>query len=138
MGGCWAVREHLKTIRCPGQPQWPHRQKRYPDACVFVYVHTGVCGPGVCAQMHVHIDKHIGACICVCSQSVFPDPGTLVCHVQLFETPWTIAHQDPLSLVFSRQENWSAFPFPSQGIFLTQGLNPGLLHCRQILYCLSH
>ena len=25
-----------------------------------------------------------------------------------------------------------------QGIFLTQGLNPGLLHCRQILYLLSH
>ena len=25
-----------------------------------------------------------------------------------------------------------------QGIFLTQGLNPGLLHCCQILYCLSH
>ena len=25
-----------------------------------------------------------------------------------------------------------------QGIFLTQGLNPGLLHCRQILYCVSH
>ena len=25
-----------------------------------------------------------------------------------------------------------------QGIFLTQRLNPGLLHCRQILYCLSH
>ena len=25
-----------------------------------------------------------------------------------------------------------------QGIFLTQGLNPGLLHCTQILYCLSH
>ena len=25
-----------------------------------------------------------------------------------------------------------------QGIFLTQGLNPGLLHCRQIFYCLSH
>ena len=25
-----------------------------------------------------------------------------------------------------------------QGIFLTQGWNPGLLHCRPILYCLSH
>ena len=25
-----------------------------------------------------------------------------------------------------------------QGIFLTQGLNLGLLHCRQILHCLSH
>ena len=25
-----------------------------------------------------------------------------------------------------------------QGIFPNQGLNPGLLHCRRILYCLSH
>ena len=25
-----------------------------------------------------------------------------------------------------------------QGIFPTQGLNPGVLHCWQILYCLSH
>ena len=25
-----------------------------------------------------------------------------------------------------------------QGIFLTQGLNPGLLHCRRVLYQLSH
>ena len=33
---------------------------------------------------------------------------------------------------FSRQEYWSGLPFPSQGIFL--GSNPGLLHCRQILY----
>ena len=28
--------------------------------------------------------------------------------------------------------------FLLQGIFLTQGLNPGLPHCRQTLYCLSH
>ena len=28
--------------------------------------------------------------------------------------------------------------FLLQGIFLIQGLNPGLLHCRQILHCLSH
>ena len=32
---------------------------------------------------------------------------------------------------------WVAIPF-LQGIFLTQGSNPGLLHCRQILYFLSH
>ena len=29
-------------------------------------------------------------------------------------------------------------PFPSPGIFQTQEPNPGLLHCRQTLYCLSH
>ena len=28
--------------------------------------------------------------------------------------------------------------FLLQGIFMTQGLKPNLLHCRQILYCLSH
>ena len=39
---------------------------------------------------------------------------------------------------FSRQEYWNGLPFPSQGIFLTQGLNPGLQHCRQMLYPLSH
>ena len=32
---------------------------------------------------------------------------------------------------------WAAIPF-SRGIFLTQGSNPGWLHCRQILYCLNH
>ena len=39
---------------------------------------------------------------------------------------------------FSRQEYWSGLPSSPQGIFSTQRLNPGLPHCRQILYCLSH
>ena len=53
-------------------------------------------------------------------------------------TPWTVARQAPLSMEFPRQEHWSGLPFPSQGIFLTQGLNVGLLHCGWILYHLSH
>ena len=47
-------------------------------------------------------------------------------------------HQAPLSMGFSRQEYWSGLPFLSTGNFPTQGLNPGLPHCRQMLYCLSH
>ena len=39
---------------------------------------------------------------------------------------------------FSRQEYWSELHALLQGIFPTQGLNPGLLHCRQILYCLRN
>jgi len=39
---------------------------------------------------------------------------------------------------FSRQEYSSRLPFPSPGNFSTQGSNPGLLHCRQMLYRLSH
>ena len=34
-------------------------------------------------------------------------------HVQLFATPWTAAHQDPLSMEFFRQEYWSELPYPS-------------------------
>ena len=30
-------------------------------------------------------------------------------------TPWTVAHQAPLSMGFSRQEYWSGLPFPSPG-----------------------
>ena len=41
-------------------------------------------------------------------------------------------------MAFSRQEYWSGLPFPSLGIFSTQGLNLGLWHCKQTLHCLSH
>ena len=123
--------------------------------------------------------------------------------VQVFVTLWSVAHQAPLSMGFSRQEYWSGWLFPPppgdlpdpgieplsltspalvggvsntsatkvkvaqssptlrphviyspwtspdqnigvgslsllQGIFPTQGSNPGLPHCRQILYQLSH
>ena len=32
-----------------------------------------------------------------------------------FTTPWTVAHQAPLSMWFPRQEYWSGLPFPSPG-----------------------
>ena len=35
--------------------------------------------------------------------------------VQLFATTWTLASQAPLSMGFSRQENWNALPFPTPG-----------------------
>ena len=54
--------------------------------------------------------------------------GKLLSHVRLFATPWTVTYQAPLSMGFSRQECWSGCCSFFQGIFLTQGLNPGLLH----------
>ena len=44
---------------------------------------------------------------------------------------WTVALQDPLFMGFSRQEYWSGLPYPSQGIFLTQGSNLHLLRLLQ-------
>ena len=49
-------------------------------------------------------------------------------------TPWTVAHQAPLSMGLSRQEYWSGLLFPPPGDYP----DPGLLHCRHTLYCLGH
>ena len=40
-------------------------------------------------------------------------------HVWLFATPWTVAHQVPLSMGFSRQEYWSEFLLPSLSSLIT-------------------
>ena len=60
--------------------------------------------------------------------------------VWLFATPWTIAYQVPQSTEFSGKSAGvgTLLHFLLQGIFLTQGSNPGLLYCRQTLYHLSH
>ena len=38
--------------------------------------------------------------------------------------PWSVAHQAPLSMGFSRQEYWSGLPFPSPGDLLDSGIEP--------------
>ena len=44
--------------------------------------------------------------------------------VWLFATPWTVAHQAPLSMGFSRQEYWSGLLFPSPGDLPNSGIEP--------------
>ena len=39
-------------------------------------------------------------------------------------TPWTVAHQAPLPMEFSRQEYWSGLPFPSPGNLSDPGIKP--------------
>ena len=46
--------------------------------------------------------------MCTCVLSHFS-------RVQLCATPWTVAHQAPLSTEFSKQEYWSGLPCPSPG-----------------------
>ena len=41
-------------------------------------------------------------------------------HVRLCATPWTAAHQAPLSIEFSRQEYWSGVPLPSPTLYSTE------------------
>ena len=46
-------------------------------------------------------------------------------HIQLFATPWTVAHQAPLSMGFLRQEYWSGLPVLSPGDFPDPGIETG-------------
>ena len=56
-------------------------------------------------------------CVCVCVLSHFDDD-------QLFAAPWTIAHQGPLSMGFSRQECWTGLPYPPLGDLPDLGTEP--------------
>ena len=48
----------------------------------------------------------------------------LLSRVRLLVTPWTLAHQAPPSMGFSRQEYWNGLPFPSPGDLCNPGIEP--------------
>ena len=75
---------------------------------VYVCVCVCVC---VCARVCVCVCERV----CVCTLS----------HVQLFVTPWSVAHQAPLSVGFSRQDYWSGLPLPSPGDLPNPGMESG-------------
>ena len=49
----------------------------------------------------------------------------MLSHVLLFASPWTIAHQAPLSVEFVRQEYCSGLPLSSPGYLPNSGIKPG-------------
>ena len=48
----------------------------------------------------------------------------LFSRVRIFVIPWTVAHQAPLSVEFSRQEYWTRLPFPSPRYLPNPGIKP--------------
>ena len=56
---------------------------------------------------------HIAICVHAC-----------ISHVQLFVTLWTVVHQAPLSVGFSRQEHWSGLSCPLPGHLPDPGFEP--------------
>ena len=65
---------------------------------------------------------HVMSCVCMIS------------HIWLFTTPWTVAHQAPLSVEFSREEYWSKLPFPSAGDLPDPGIEPTSLESPVFLF----
>ena len=55
-----------------------------------------------------------------------------------FSTPWTVAHQAPLSMGFLSQEYWRELPFPSPGDLPDPGVESMSLHWQADSLPLSH
>ena len=66
--------------------------------------------------------------------SLLPSLMLPLSRIQLFATPWTVTHLLPCPCNSPGKNTGVG----CHGIFSTQGSTPGLLHCRQVLYHLSH
>ena len=62
--------------------------------------------------IYICMYRYVCTCVCVCTV------------VSDFVTLWTVAHQAPLSMEFSRQECWSQLPFPTPGDLPDPGVEP--------------
>ena len=91
-------------------------------------------------QVRAHTDVCIHSVASVLSDSLWPcglQSTRLLCPwdfldkntgwVAISSYLWTVAHQAPLFMRFSRQEYWSGLPFLLPGSFPIQGSNPHLL-----------
>ena len=72
---------------------------------------TFFCGKVTASILRITIELH------ACMPSCFS-------HVRFFANLWTVAHQPPLSMGFSRKEYWSGLPFSPPGNLPDSGIKP--------------
>ena len=66
--------------------------------------------------VHLNLTQH-------CKSTVVSESEVTQSCPTLYD-PWTVAHQAPPSMEFSRQEYWSGLPFPSPGDLPDPGIKP--------------
>ena len=108
-------------------------------SCILILAHTHTQSHSFTfiyslSHSHAHALTILHTCTYSCSHihsfmlaytSLFPYViVVLVAKLCLNVTPWTVAHQSPLSMGFSRQEYWSGLPFPSPGDLPNPGIKP--------------
>ena len=75
-------------------------------------------------HVHVSLDSEAHLSFLSSCTGFHSIKGLSLSLVQLFVTPWTVAHQAALSMGFPRQEYWSGLPFPSPGDLPDLGIEP--------------
>ena len=77
-----------------------------------------------CDPTHCDFLKHLRLLLLLSLLCLVKVKVKSLIRVRLFATPWTVAHQTPPSMGFSRQEYWSGLPFPSKGDLPKPGIEP--------------
>ena len=99
---------NLKNIILSGRSQSP----KYMHVSIHIYIfHKGK----ICIYIYVYTCMYAYMLLLLFSHEVVSNFSV---------TPWTVVHQAPLSMGFSRQEYWSGLPFPSPGELPKPGIKP--------------
>ena len=106
----YSLKTPQRHLLFPLRPRPSHAQKHIPLYCMLTPFRESSWVPRVISSC-LFLPCNI---MCV-SHSVVSDS---------FVTPWTVEHQTPLSMEFSRQEYWSGLPFPSPGDLPDPGIEP--------------
>ena len=89
-------------------------------------------------NLQIHFNPRFLYELCVCVSA------RILSHVQLFATLWTVAHQAPLFMGFSRQKHWNGLPYPptslmsaalAGGFFTTSIIWEALCVCVCVCVC---
>ena len=112
-GRCWAASvKGAGSSRCPPWKSWPR---------------ASLCGWGNNRAWVPSFSPSLGVLSFEIRASAGITGACMLSHfhcVRLFVTPWTVAHQAPLSVGFSRQEYWSGLPCPPPGDLPDSGIKP--------------
>ena len=92
---------------------------------IGIEIRCGTHSRPVVLQTTLLLSLDISFLIYACAQ--------LLSYVQLFATPWTVAHQAPLSMGFSRQDYWRGLPCCLPGDLPDPGMEPA--SPASLLYC---
>ena len=114
--GRWAI-----SRRPAGGLTWAFSRVCWKDPLLTPFIMRVGFQPQSPPQLQLQLLKKVPAlCVGVCMPSCCS-------RVWLSGTPWTVAHQVPLSTGFPRQEDWSGLPFSSSGGLPNPGIKPACL-----------
>ena len=109
----------------------PSRPRVAEETLIILDCVSGGLSCGRVNDLHLTSDKGF-----LVSTGSLDSSGLVTKSCQTLTTPWTLAHQAPLSMGCPRQEYWSGLPFPSPGDLPDPEIEP-LSPALQVISCIA-